>query len=129
MHRISARNRLLEYPPRPFSLTLGKGTHSAPNPRTTQLIRAGGYADMVTFYRNDLAYAEDHTVYKNPHTYVQKWMLEGLSGPIGRGGLEQMAIFLASRGQTIIHPEPARFFEVPSSTAAARRLFVHPVVV
>jgi hypothetical protein len=24
-----------------------------------------------------------------------------------------MAIFLASRSQTVIHPEPARFFEVP----------------
>jgi hypothetical protein len=30
-----------------------------------------------------------------------------------RDGLERMAIFLASRGQTMIHPEPARFFEVP----------------
>ncbi len=30
-----------------------------------------------------------------------------------RDGLKRMAIFLASRGQTIIHPEPARFFEVP----------------
>jgi hypothetical protein len=32
-----------------------------------------------------------------------------------RDGLERLAIFLASRGQTIIHPEPARFFEVPVS--------------
>jgi hypothetical protein len=42
-----------------------------------------------------------------------RWMLSGLSGPIGQGGLEQIAMFLASRGQTIVHPEPARFFEVP----------------
>jgi hypothetical protein len=99
--------------PKAILLNFGKGDLSAPNPRTTQLLRAGGYADVATFYRNDLAYAEDHTIYKNPHTYVQKWMLGGLSGPIGRGGLEQMAIFVASRGQTIIHPDPARFFEVP----------------
>jgi hypothetical protein len=99
--------------PKAILINFGKGDLSAPNPRTTQLLRAGGYADVATFYRNDLAYAEDHAIYKNPHTYVQKWMLGGLSGPIGRGGLEQMAIFLASRGQTIIHPEPARFFEVP----------------
>jgi hypothetical protein len=99
--------------PKAILINFGKGDSSAPNPRTTQLLRAGGYADVATFYRNDLAYAEDHAIYKNPHTYVQKWMLGGLSGPIGRGGLEQMAIFLASRGQTIIHPEPARFFEVP----------------
>jgi hypothetical protein len=99
--------------PKSILINFGKGDLSAPNPRTTQLLRAGGYADAATFYRNDLAYAEDHTIYKNPHTYVQKWMLGGLSGPIARGGMEQFAIFLASHGQTIIHPEPARFFEVP----------------
>jgi hypothetical protein len=101
--------------PKSILINFGKGDESAPNPRTTQLLRAGGYADVATFYRNDLAYAEDNTVYKNPHTYVQKWMLPGLSGPIGRGGMEQFAIFLASHGKTIVHPEPARFFEVPIS--------------
>jgi hypothetical protein len=101
--------------PKAILINFGKGDLSAPNPRTTQLLRAGGYADVTTFYRNDLAYAEDHSIYKNPHTYVQRWMLPGLSGPIGRGGMEQSAIFLASRGKTIVHPEPARFFEVPIS--------------
>jgi hypothetical protein len=99
--------------PKSILINFGKGDLSAPNPRTTELLRAGGYADAATFYRNDLAYAEDHVIYKNPHTYIQKWMLGGLSGPIARGGMEQFAIFLASHGQTIIHPEPARFFEVP----------------
>ena len=42
-------------------------------------------------------------------------MLPGLSGPIGRAGLEQVAIFLASRAQIITHPEPAGFFETPIS--------------
>ena len=101
--------------PKSILVNFGRGDESAPNPRTTQLLRAGGYADVTTFYRNDLAYAEDNTVYKNPHTYVQRWMLGGLSGPIGRGGMEQFAIFLASHGKTIVHPEPARFFEVPIS--------------
>jgi hypothetical protein len=102
--------------PKRILINFGKGDQSAPNPRTTQLLRAGDYADVATLYRNDLAFAEDRTVYKNPHTYVQKWMLPGLSGPVGRGGLEQMAIFLASGGETIVHPEPAKFFEVPISS-------------
>jgi len=106
---------LTEMSPKSILINFGKGDESAPNPRTTQLLRAGGYADVASFYRNDLAYAEDDTVYKNPHTYVQKWMLPGLSGPIGRGGMEQFAIFLASHGKTIVYPEPARFFEVPIS--------------
>jgi len=101
--------------PKALLVNFGKGDQSAPNPRETQSLRAGGYADMTTFYRNDLAFAEDETVFKNPHTYLQRWMLPGLSGPIGRGGLEQIAMFLASRGQIIAHPEPAKFFETPIS--------------
>ena len=34
-----------------------KGDLTAPNPRSTQLVRAGGNADVTTFYRNDLAYS------------------------------------------------------------------------
>jgi hypothetical protein len=101
--------------PKVILINFGKGDLNAPNPRTTQLIRAGDNADVTTFYRNDLAFAEDNMVFKDPHTYFFRWMLPGLSGPIGRGGLEQIAIFLASRGQIIAHPEPARFFETPIS--------------
>jgi hypothetical protein len=32
---------------------------------------------------------------------------------IALGAQEQIATFLASDGKTIVHPEPARFFEVP----------------
>lgn len=101
--------------PKAVLINFGIGDESAPNPRTTQLLRAGGDADATTFYRNDLAYAEDHTVFKNPHTYLQRWMLGGMSGPVARGGLEQVATFLASRGKTIVHPGPVRFFDVPIS--------------
>jgi hypothetical protein len=101
--------------PKAILINFGKGDLNAPNPRTTQLLRAGGYADAATYYRNDLAFAEDSTVFKDPHTYLFRWMLPGLSGPIGRAGLEQVAIFLASQGQIITHPEPARFFETPIS--------------
>ena len=32
---------------------------------------------------------------------------------ISRGAQDQIAVFLASGGTVIIHPEPAQFFEVP----------------
>lgn len=99
--------------PKAILVNFAKGDLSAPNPRTTQLLRAGDLAEATTLYRNDLAYAEDKTVFKNPHTYVQRWQLGGLSAPIGRGGLEQAATFLASHGEMTTHPEPSRFFEVP----------------
>jgi len=108
-----SRDPLAGMPRKTMLVNFGKGDQSAPNPRTTQLIRAGGLGKVTTFYRNDLAYAEDNSVLKNPHTYLQRWMLAGLSGPIARVGLDQVGIFLASRGRTIVTPEPARFFEVP----------------
>jgi len=101
--------------PKALLINFGKGDQSAANPRTTQLLRAGSLANAATFYRNDLAYAEDNTIFKNPHTYTMKWMLPGLSGPIGRGGQEQIATFLASHGQIIMHPDPAKYFETPIS--------------
>jgi hypothetical protein len=107
------RDPLAGMPRKAILVNFGKGDPMAPNPRTTQLIRAGGLGTVTTFYRNDLAYAEDNSVLKNPHTYLQRWMLAGLSGPIARAGLKQVGIFLASRGRTIVTPEPARFFEVP----------------
>jgi hypothetical protein len=70
------------------------GSQSAPNPRTTQLIPAGAGADVATFDRNDTAFAEDNTIFKNPHIYLMRWILPGLSGPIGRGGQRQIGTFL-----------------------------------
>ena len=92
-----------------------KGDQSAPNPRSTQLVRAGDLADVTTFYRNDLAYADDQTVNKNPHAMQLRWTMSGLSGPVGRGSVEQTAIFLGSGGQTIVHPESTKYFETPIS--------------
>jgi len=90
-----------------------KGDLTAPNPRSTQLVRAGGNADVTTFYRNDLAYAEDPTVDKNPHGFMARYASPGLSGLLARANLVQTATFLASGGITIPQSEPARFFEVP----------------
>jgi len=104
--------------PKAILINFGKGDLNAPNPRTTQLLRAGGYADAATYYRNDLAFAEDNTVFKDPHTYLFRWMLPALSGPIGRAGLEQVAIFLASRGRIITHRSmPTRLRTVEISPA------------
>jgi hypothetical protein len=99
--------------PKSVLFMIQRGDQSAPNPRSTQLARAGDFADVTTLYRNDLAFAEDPTVNKNPHAMQLRWPMSGLSGPIGRSSVEQTAIFLGSGGQTIVHPEPARFFEVP----------------
>jgi hypothetical protein len=92
---------------------IAKGDQTGPNPRTTAVVRAADLADRVTFFRNDLAFAEDPAVPKDPHGFFLRYTSSGITGEIARSAEVQVAIFLASQGNIIIHPEPERFFEVP----------------
>jgi len=91
-----------------------RGDRNGGNPNNTAIVRAGDLADRTTFYRHDLAFAEESRLPRNPHTF-----LSGIVSPIplqvaiGRGAQEQVARFFASDGKEIVQPEPARFFEVP----------------
>jgi hypothetical protein len=58
--------------------------------------------------------AEVPSLPRDPHTFLGSVLSTiPLQAAIARGYLEQIATFFASDGKTIIHPEPARFFEVP----------------
>jgi hypothetical protein len=96
-------------------ILFGKGDQTIPNPMETALVRAGDLADRTTYYRHDLAFAEDPTIPKNPHTILTFGI--NASNPlvmaVARGEQQQIATFFASDGTKIIHPEPARFFETP----------------
>jgi hypothetical protein len=101
--------------PKSLLILFGKGDQTVPNPATTAMLRAGDLADRATYYRNDLANADNPGVPKNPHQFVN---LIGptnnpLAATIAWGAQTQIAAFLASRGTVVIHPEPRRFFEVP----------------
>jgi hypothetical protein len=101
-------------PAKSVIIQFGKGDQSAPNPTETALVRAGDLADVTTLYRTDLAFAEDPRVPTNPHRFmVDVSDPDRLAVEIALGAQEQIATFFASDGQTIIHPEPARFFETP----------------
>jgi hypothetical protein len=100
-----------------------KGDRNVPNPATTALLRAGDLADRATFFRNDLAIAEDGRVPSDPHVFLNRIdFAVPLVRAIALGGQEQVAIFFASDGAVIIHPEPARFFEVPILLPLPERL-------
>jgi hypothetical protein len=93
-----------------------KGDQSAINPNTTAILRAGDLADRTTFFRLDLAHDEEPTIPTNPHRFLfgQPTSPPSLLVPqIERGYQEQIATFFETDGTEIIHPEPARFFEVP----------------
>ena len=91
-----------------------KGDQIVPNPATTALLRAGDLADRATFYRHDLAFAENPRLPTNPHGFLATIDIPGFRA-ITLGAQEQIATFFATDGAAVIHPEPARFFEVPIS--------------
>jgi hypothetical protein len=108
------RAPLAGVPAKSVIVQFARGDQFVPNPTATALLQAGDLADRATLYRHDLAYAEDPSLPKNPHNFIgQISSSNPLLAAIARGYQEQVATFLASDGQEVIHPEPARFFEVP----------------
>lgn len=98
---------------KPVILQFAKGDTTVPNPTSTAIVRAGGLQDRTTYFRNDLAFAANNAVSKNPHTF-----LTNISSPAAQGyaiGAQiQIAEFFASNGALVIDPDgPAPFFEVP----------------
>lgn len=89
-----------------------KGDQIVPNPATTALLRAGDLADRATFYRHDLAFAENPQLPTNPHGFLATLAIPGFLA-ITQGTQQQIATLFATDGAEIIHPEPARFFETP----------------
>jgi hypothetical protein len=89
-----------------------KGDLGAPNPNTTAILRAGDLADRTLYYRHDLARAEIPSLPMNAHMFMVSTGVVAFRD-IALAAQAQIARFFASDGETIIRPEPARFFEVP----------------
>ena len=89
-----------------------KGDLGAPNPNTTAILRAGDLADRTLYYRHDLARAEIPSLPVNAHMFMVSIGVVSFRD-IALGAQAQIATFFASDGETLMHPEPARFFEVP----------------
>jgi hypothetical protein len=100
-------------PAKSVIIQLAKGDQAALNPASSALLRAGDLAEQTTFFRNDLLFAADPTVPKNPHVFLTRSTPGLPDRPIALGAQQQIATFFASDGTVVIHPEPAQFFEVP----------------
>jgi len=85
-----------------------------PNPTATAILRAGDLADRAVYFRNDLAYAANPAVGKNPHTFLTN-IGSPAGAPYAVGAQQQIAAFFASNGAVLIDPDGAAgpFFEVP----------------
>src|SRR5262249_8996091 len=101
-----------------------KGDETVVNPTTTAFLRAGDLADWATYYRHDLAYADNQAnpsnppMVTNPHTFAA--LINSLASPnptswaIARAAQEQIVAFLKSGGTQIIQPPglPTKYFEL-----------------
>jgi hypothetical protein len=114
-------------PTKPVLLQFAKGDQTSPNPAMTAFLRASGLTDRTTFYRNDLAVAEDSRVPKNPHGFLNNPTSPvPLVAAVSRGAQNQMGAFFKSNGTVIVTPEPARLFEVPIRTPLPEALSFIP---
>ena len=97
---------------KPVLIQFAKGDMTVPNPTTRAILRAGDLADRTTFFRNDLAFAANPAVPKNPHTF-----LTNIGGPRprdSRWARSSRSPSSSPRGATTIDPDGAGpFFEVP----------------
>ena len=106
------RDPLPGVPAKAVIVQFAKGDLTNPNPVTTAILRAGRLADRATFYRHDLAFEENPQLPKDPHNFLVSIGVAAFRD-ISLGALSQIAAFLASDGELVIHPEPVRLFEVP----------------
>jgi hypothetical protein len=98
---------------KPVIVQMAKGDQTVPNPTSSALVRAGALQDRTTYYRNDLSYALNPAVGKNPHTFLTNIANPAAAGYAG-AAQTQIAVFFQSHGGTVIDPDGANpFFEVP----------------
>ncbi|MEO8312928.1 MAG: Ig-like domain-containing protein [Caldimonas sp.] len=98
---------------KPVIFQFAKGDKTVPNPTTSAILRAGHLTDRATYFRNDLAFALNPGVGKNPHTFLTN-VFAAAGAPYAIAAQRQIATFFASNGATTIDPDGAGpFFETP----------------
>jgi hypothetical protein len=112
------------YITRPVIFQFARGDKTVPNPTTSAILRACNCAARATLFRNDLAYAADPTVPKNPHTFLTNIAIPSVA-LYAIEAQAQIATFFASDGTTTIDPDgPGRFFETPTSMVPEDLAFI-----
>jgi hypothetical protein len=86
-------------------IQFAKGDQTVPNPTSSALIRAGALTDRTTYYRNDLAFAADPSVPKNPHIFLVLLVPDPLIRSIAFAAQQQIATFFDSGGTVTIDPD------------------------
>jgi hypothetical protein len=99
--------------PKPVIFQFAKGDMTVPNPTASAILRAGDLADRATYFRNDLAFALNPAIGKNPHTFLTN-IGSPAGAPYAIAAQLQIATFFATGGVATIDPDGAGpFFETP----------------
>ena len=99
--------------PKPVIFQFAKGDQTVPNPTASAIIRAGDLTGQTTYFRNDLAFAVNPAISKNPHTFLTN-IASPAGAPFAVGAQIQIAVFFASDGVLVVDPDGiGPFFEVP----------------
>ena len=105
-------------------IQIAKGDQTAPTPRTSATIRAGNLQDVTNLLSSRSRVRGGSGDSKNPHSFLLTIASRSITGVVARGAQRQAATSLQSKGARIIHPEPARFFEVPIAELPERLEFI-----
>ena len=113
---VHLRNRPLRgVSEKPVIIQFAKGDQNIPNPLATAILRAGQLDDRAVLFRNDLAFAENPALPKNPHRFMVNVDIPAARA-FALAAQRQIADFFASGGTLIAQPEPIRLFEMPIVT-------------
>jgi hypothetical protein len=108
----------------PVIFQFARGDQIVPNPTTSAILRACGCADRATLYRNDLAFALNPAVPKNPHTFLTGVTNPALA-PFAIAAQQQIATFFTSDGAMTIDPDGAGpIFETPTTMVPEDLAFI-----
>jgi len=99
--------------PKPVIFQFAKGDMTVPNPTASAVIRAGDLTGQTSYFRNDLAFAVNPAISKNPHAFLTN-IASAAGAPFAVGAQTQIAVFFASGGVLVVDPDGiGPFFEVP----------------
>jgi hypothetical protein len=105
-------------------LQFARGDKTVPNPTTSAILRACGCASRATLFRNDLAFAANPSVPKNPHTFLTNISVPSVA-LYALAAQAQIATFFAGDGATTLDPDgPGPFFETPTSIVPEDLAFI-----
>jgi hypothetical protein len=110
---------------RPFILQFARSDVASPNPSSMEILRVGRFADRAHLYRHDLNVG-DPGVANRPHSYLLRLQTPPNFARVALGAQRQIAIFFASDGKTVIHPELRELCESPIAIPLPDDLYFLP---